>query len=60
MNDPNKLECFIKLRRKGFQVTNTQAYLAHLQVTKKMKCYKCDSMVVVFTTLHFLSNLRMV
>jgi hypothetical protein len=34
---PKKLECYITQGWKGLQGRNTQAYRAHLQVTKKIK-----------------------
>ncbi len=35
---PNKLECCIKLDKKGLPGTNALAYLAHWLVSKKIKC----------------------
>jgi hypothetical protein len=40
MNGPDKLEHCITVGWKGMPETNTLAYLAHLQVTKKMKFWK--------------------
>ncbi len=39
----NKPECYNALGQKGLQGTNTLAYLAHLQITMKIKCFEYDS-----------------
>jgi hypothetical protein len=49
-NRPNKLTCFITLGWKGLQETNTLAYWAHLNITKKMKCREYGPCVIKLFT----------
>jgi hypothetical protein len=41
MNGPKKQECYITVGWRGLPGTNTLACLAHLWVTKKMRCCEC-------------------
>jgi predicted small integral membrane protein len=45
-----KLECYITLSWNGLSGTNTQAYWAHLLITKKIKCCEYDSCYWIYNT----------
>jgi hypothetical protein len=59
MNQPNKLECYMTLGGKVLSMKIALAY-AYCLCTKKLGRKKCCEYEAgfVFTTLHFLRNLR--
>ncbi len=46
MNGSNKLECYITLAWKCLPGTSTLGYWTYLSVSKKMKCYEYDPLIL--------------